>query len=654
MGYRIGKVTYTNFGPFEQAELDFSAPGLTVVEGQIEGLVGSDSNGAGKSFLFDGVAWCLYGRCIRPDYTGDNIQRHGSRGTAVVVELVGGPNPVTVERYRQHPQWGNQARILVNGKEVTRGTDAQTTLALESMIGMDFTVFCNSVAFATREDVKSFFAASDGDRKKVLDTLLGMELYTEAEKVARRRLKDATSRLDQLKNEREISQARLEEKRQALQAVGSHVDVEVQRIRVGEAALKVKQLQKQAGVLDAQLETLQEEMQASETRFAAVMAEFEAKRAAWDKERQQAAQVWQRADTAFSVAMRAVATLEDEKRRFQKIKAGACPTCKQDVTAKHTAAVTTEYDRKIADAQAVQADAEVKVTTAGKALEEVKAREPKDVPVNDECATLETREQQLREEKARLEGQLPGAKAAYNTAKAALDSEQSKVSGIEAEIAQLERADADRMVAIDQMEQTVAENAFWAEAFGNRGLKSFLIEAEIPAINRYATVYARRLLGSGATVRLAATTRLKSQDATREKLTVEGTIPGYTTTYKGASKGQKRRMDLALLLAFRELVASRSVKAFDQLFADEVFDGLDRSGAEAVSELLREISRTCPVVLVTHENSLKCVGDRRVIVHHVNGQATLELRHAATTFAATSVSTDASHRKPARRAVRAG
>ena len=111
MSYQIGKVTYTDFGPFESVALDFNVPGLTVVEGVIENMPGCSSNGAGKSMIFDGPVWAIWGRCIREKYKGDDLIRIGAKWCSVKVELIGGPQLLTVTRYRKHPKFEDQLQV---------------------------------------------------------------------------------------------------------------------------------------------------------------------------------------------------------------------------------------------------------------------------------------------------------------------------------------------------------------------------------------------------------------------------------------------------------------------------------------------------------------------------------------------------------------
>ena len=173
----------------------------------------------------------------------------------------------------------------------------------------------------------------------------------------------------------------------------------------------------------------------------------------------------------------------------------------------------------------------------------------------------------------------------------------------------------------EQEEQLKAVNAekvlyeFWNEGFSDRGIKSFVLEGALPFLSQRATRYARRLIGPGASIELLATTTLKS-DAVREKLSISAIIPGCTRSYASASKGQRKRLDIAILLAMRDFVSLRKDRPMKQLFADEFFDGMDATGAGNVVELLREISGGCPVFLIAHDPKLRSIGDRSFTVKH--------------------------------------
>ena len=194
MSYKVGRVHYVNFGPFEDEEHDFSVPGLTCVDAEFSGRLAMDSNGCGKSMMYDGVVWCLFDRCLRAHFGKDDVIRGDwdeeqkinvvpkGRSTSVTVHITG-PRNIKVTRYRKHKKFKNEVRLEIDGVDDTRGRNDATTRAVERAIGLDFIGFVNSVAFGAREDVKAFLSEStpDSERKKVLDSILGLEVYTEGE-----------------------------------------------------------------------------------------------------------------------------------------------------------------------------------------------------------------------------------------------------------------------------------------------------------------------------------------------------------------------------------------------------------------------------------------------------------------------------------------
>jgi DNA repair exonuclease SbcCD ATPase subunit len=175
---------------------------------------------------------------------------------------------------------------------------------------------------------------------------------------------------------------------------------------------------------------------------------------------------------------------------------------------------------------------------------------------------------------------------------------------------------------IAELDKRLALLAFWVKGFGNSGIKSFLIESELAELNRRCSTYAARLFGGGVKIWVTATRELKT-GALREEVTFHVDIPKCADNYYGCSAGQKRRVDLVILLALRDLVSSRVAARCSQLFVDEVFDGIDAAGVDAVCELLKELSSVGPVMLVTHTDGLRRAADRVVTVTHHGSHATL-------------------------------
>lgn len=612
---KLGIAKYHNFACFAEEQFDFSHPGLTTIEGEIR-IPGSDGNGAGKSFLFDGVSWCWYGRCLRERYKGDDICRLGmlkKEHTSVETNIVGGPHPVRIVRYRKHPRLGNRVQVFVAEKDCTGGTDAETQHIIDRLLGMDFTSFSNAVAFGAREDVKSFFAAPDSTRKEVLDRLIGLEVYTEAEKVARRRLRALGEKLDRASTERSRLQERLATLNEQRGSVTSPEDLAEEELLVRRQQAQVKLLLKRKQQLDLLVASAEADLEAAETAFKATQEAYQ--KALDDNARKRAA-----LRNAIREGERCLgkfqATARSTKQRYQRyVDMGGteCSECGQTVPKKHASKMAAPLKEAAENAESDVEKQEYALHEFQVDLDLIKDPPPPvsmDIDTFEQEVDLETakaEEVHGRHEVARE--QLRHMKAAYEEHAHAAERLQGEIDTVSKSLATVE----DEYVALRQKAEALE---FWVQGFGNAGLKSLLIEAEIPEINRRATSYCQKLLPPGSLVQLAATRKLKSRDARKEELSIKAVIPGLTESYAGASKGQKRRLDLSLLLAFGDLVASRTVSPFDQMFADEIFDGLDRTGAAAVVSMLREASEGCPVALVTHDPSIKSSGDRLARVVH--------------------------------------
>jgi len=617
-GYRIGKTIIRNFLAFGSAEFDFARPGLTVVEGEISNVAGCDSNGAGKSALLEAPVWAITGRTIRERCKGDDVILLGSEGGAVVDCTVSGPKTVRVVRHRGHTVNGNKVFLYVDGKDVTRGTSAQTDLAIESELGLDFTTFLNTVAFGARAEVRSFFFASDADRKAVMDKLLGLGVFARAQVAARSRMRAKTAELDPLMSKQMSLGFALEAKRDTLQA--SEALPGVDQIALQDARIAVKTLARRVVDEKSAMDRAKADLDAAQNEHAHLMRVYDT-----------ALTQFQRAQ---AVAIREVATFEEQSRAslasanglegklasLRKLAGGPCPTCRQDVTGDAVSdagrVIRGEIDKHRDAAKASSARAAELRASAS-------AAKPPVLPDSSAVKTHEIDHNLRRDDWLSACSSLKAAQARLGVLDEADKKSRARLDDLREAIARLQTEIADNLGAQEVLKNEISRLQFWFEAFGNGGVKSFVIESEIPGINAIATNYARRLLGKGAFVRLSPTRKLKTKDEEREELLVEAGIPGCAQSYAGASKGQRHRLDLSLILAFRAVVAARSACPFDQLFADELFDGVDATGVDCVVEILQEISAGCPVVLVTHDARLKSVGDRRVVVAHDGQRATL-------------------------------
>ena len=620
------KVSYRNFGPFADATLDLDYGGLTVIEGKMVGKKGCDSNGAGKSFLFDGIAWCLFGRCIRDKYKGDDVIKLDAKKdcfVSLILRAEDGDPEIAITRYRKDKIHKNNVVLVVNGKNESLGTNPATTARIEQLIGLNFTAFCNSVAFGVREDVKSFFTAPDSDRKETLERILNLGVYTKAGDVAKKHLDDILADIESQQHERIGYAVALKEQKELRAQVLSQDEADEAKLQLSLKRLELKKLKQRVAAQKIVVAEKTEKADAEAAVYEEAVAEYSKDKDTYDDLATTIQRDIRKHERLIGEATGDQKVVKAAQVKLAKLKGKKCPTCQQTLTAAKHQKLDAEYSLSIKstqeriDALTEELDA-LKAQLAGLTepeypespqayVEAGKARSDAQFVLNELVSLVEVERGQIESMAKTQEG---------------IDQ---KTTGLDAKIEKYEAKIAEIDAEIKDLHEQADALGFWVEAFSNQGLKSFLIEAELPQINQRATECAQLLLGEGATVRLSATSKLKTKDLTREKLDVEGSIPDCTESYAGASKGQRKRMDLSLLLAFRSIVADRQAKGIKQMFADELFDGMDKTGAETVTTLLRDISENCPVALVTHDERIKPVADRLVTVVHEKKTAILKV-----------------------------
>ncbi len=624
--FTLERVELFNFFAFDHATVELSLPGLTLVEGVMLNCPGSSSNGAGKSTVPEAVAWCWYGRTLREKYK-DFIKR-GKEWCQVITTLrLDDRDELVIIRYRKHPQHGDKVMLRMNGEDITHGTNPETDAAIiQALGGMDFVAFTNSIAFGAREDVTSFFGATDSIRKQVLERILGLGVFSQAEAIARKRHAVAKAEAEQARSALAAAESLVAGATTALQSAQSSMeDVGTLERATNEQRLRVRAAQRLVADIDVDMAELTAELTDRGAVHDKLYAEWARTKILMDRDIAGLVERRAYAEASIRSAESSVRAIEIRKARFTALAATTCPTCQQDITAEHCATVAASFDEEASGHRYLITASQMDLDMCAKDLAALPILAPEPSRV-----LLDSVEEQIAEQRharATAMASLSAASALLAErierladATSVIDNAANDVTAAEA---QLQEARA----AVQLADVHEARHAFWVHAFGNSGIKSFLIEAELAEINRRVSTYAQRLLGPGARMWLCATRELKSGKGTREEITVHVDIPGRAESYYGASKGQKRRLDLCIILGLRDLVATRSSHACKQLFVDEVFDGVDSAGTDFIVELLREMAAVGPVLLITHNEGLRRAADHLVTITHDGTDAALVLTH---------------------------
>jgi len=319
-------------------------------------------------------------------------------------------------------------------------------------------------------------------------------------------------------------------------------------------------------------------------------------------------------------------TLKNEER---------CPYCGQDLTEEGLA----RFAKELKDEQKAE---EIKLCNAERQVNFFSNEITKLQDQMRQLKRLKQRLEQLKErqrsqemEKAIIENEIKRLKESLREKEEEIKAKERETSPykslIEKELSNRKRLQDN----ITRLEKEIAKSRenleylkFWEIGFGNQGLKSFILDSIINFLNKEANYYSRKLSDGDIQINFHTQERLKSGKV-RERFGVDVKLRNGASLYSGTSGGERRRVNLAILLALRKLVVSRTSKRFNLLICDEIFDALDDPGIDRAMEILKEEARNgAKVFLVTHSPRFieADVFDEILIVEKRNGISTIHQR----------------------------
>jgi DNA repair exonuclease SbcCD ATPase subunit len=150
-------------------------------------------------------------------------------------------------------------------------------------------------------------------------------------------------------------------------------------------------------------------------------------------------------------------------------------------------------------------------------------------------------------------------------------------------------------IEVDHKKKLLPYYEYWVKGFGDKGIRSFLLEERLPALNSRILHWLNILIDN----------RLKlSFDRDLNENISRYPDNNKKFVYNCLSGGELRRIDLAISqsFAYASMMASGSCPSLIAL--DEIGTNFDRPGMTAVYRMICELSKDRQVLIVTHDPDL--------------------------------------------------
>lgn len=613
---KFKRLKLKNFCSFEDAEVNLESRGPLLVEGKNTDAGGS--NGAGKSSIFNGLCWALYGK-TPVNLKGDDVVREGSKGeSSVALHLEHLREDLVVTRSRK-PKSG--LHVVYAGEEVTASTAKALQEKLETLLGVSYQVFTQVVVFPQAK--LGLGALTDSEVKSLLDTVLDMDRFATAQEKAKEQLKQlkyeyqkAYEVVGQLELQRDAAK-----EKHILNKNRADAWEDQQKSKIRKLEEKLKSLDEQE--LQEKIDNLYEEAEKYSEYFHELTEEESLLAANYYKLSQRIISIEQEIKFIDERIQAAKARPVEEVE-------GDCPTCGQSLPGHIMEAVLRKQQKKREEIAQEVAD-----------LENSKLLQQEDLGEFHERYQLAKAAHEKYAQQAKVTEAVNKLVSEMDKLSVQQESQDELYSHLQKEIEEIKQDEniyykiasdyADKAISlhneltkqkkvVDDLKQVVEDYEFWVQGFGNKGVKNLFLRQITPYLNQQANKYFSFLTGGQGSVEIQTTKKLKSGEE-RDQFSVKVNIPGTKSNYANLSGGEKRRVDLALMFAVFDLFRLQSRVKPSIMLLDEAVESMDEEGAEALVSLLTAFykDQVETILFISHHGGFKSLFSNVLTVEKVNG-----------------------------------
>lgn len=620
---KIGKVYLCNFGSFHGVhKVSMDGRGLVFVVGVNHDEPKMESNGAGKSTLFDAVDWALFGKPPKKDKADSIINEKAGKACWVIVELKRKDEPSAyVYRYRGMPE-GNGVKFYVDtGKEWTNASlmdSKETDARIEDYIGMDRDIFLAAV-YRQQGDSFNFADATDTERKRILSRILPElsecdQLLESAKAKAAEAKTKVDTKLSQIQSwENQLEQFKATDHGKAYEEWEKN---------------RQEKLQHAVAWRDhayATWQNAQEEVQ-NLGAWKANLAQLQPPQLQnqWEKELEHRKLGHGKLCTHRDNLVAQCSALEAQRQKFQTMGVGQCSECHQEVSGEHLQKEVARLTEEVTQLKARIQKGEELIQTAWSDVQVATQHQAQEKAANDAAWQAYANEKAAAEAEVKRLGSidLQALATAYQQADAnvnAIGKEQFAVPDVQKDIDDLTQKIAAAKLQKEQDASVMQHWAWWVEALGNKGIKSYILDARVEKMTEAANAWVQAMTGGTMWVRFETQSQTaKGQLNESFNVRIFRHNPDGTITernYRSWSGGEKKRVALAIDQGLSELVAGRAQEPWSLYIIDESFrQHMDSGGREAVFELLQGLKRDS-IFVVDHDKEMAGQFENHLEVH---------------------------------------
>jgi DNA repair exonuclease SbcCD ATPase subunit len=411
----------------------------------------------------------------------------------------------------------------------------------DEILGLNFSTFCNTISLSF-DDFKSFINLSASDKRKIVDPIFGIDILSEMRSKVKEDLKESSKNLDAINLSISKNEMILEKSNNQLESLKEKIDQD-------NSGKKEK--------LESDISKAESDLNKKKSKFNDLKTKIDS--------------LTKVVNEYTTKIAKHKANISEFDKKLKVYQSNRCPHCLSDLTGDKSVSIKEAIEKKKKDERSALEKVNVEF---GKISKEISSLKSDQDTVKSDFYDIQSSIKSLNKSLTDLKNESTNEHE---------ESIRSIISTIQEEIStsrEESKTYSEEMSLYKSLDEVLSDN----------GIKRVLIERVIPLLNNRISEISERL-------------DFKFTFCFDNNFNPVINHLGMEISPESLSTGQRKKMNLIVLLSFIELIKMKHNK-MNVMFLDEIFSGLDKINVYKAIEILREYADryNMTIFVVSHES----------------------------------------------------